>query len=127
MYIRMERSGGILEKIDDIVDYAGKHYSYLSIALYAAYIIVFLGVVNFNPTYITDLKLLMQVVICVVLIYRFNPFRKHELKKYDADIIFSSALFLLVNTGIAEVVDRYLVKLPLEEINTFIASDKKIV
>jgi len=124
MYIRMERSGGILEKIDDIVDYAGKHYSYLSIALYAAYIIVFLGVVNFNPTYITDLKLLMQVVICVVLIYRFNPFRKHELKKYDADIIFSSALFLLVNTGIAEVVDRYLVKLPLEEINTFIASDK---
>ena len=127
MYTRMERTGGILEKIDDIVDYAGKHYSYLSIALYAAYIIVFLGVVNFNPTYITDLKLLMQVVICVVLIYRFNPFRKHELKKYDADIIFSSALFLLVNTGIAEVVDRYLVKLPLEEINTFIASDKKIV
>jgi hypothetical protein len=127
MYIRMERTGGILEKIDDIVDYAGKHYSYLSIALYAAYIVVFLGVVNFNPTYITDLKLLMQVVICVVLIYRFNPFRKHELKKYDANIIFSSAIFLLVNTGIAEVFERYWLKLPLEEINSFIASDKKIV
>ena len=127
MYNRMERTGGILEKIDDIVDYAGKHYSYLSIALYAAYIIVFLGVVNFNPAYITDLKLLMQVVICVVLIYRFNPFRKHELKKYDANIIFSSAIFLLVNTGIAEVFERYWLKLPLREINSFIASDKKIV
>lgn len=127
MYIRMERTGGILEKIDDIVDYAGKHYSYLSIALYAAYIVVFLGVVNFNPTYITDLKLLMQVVICVVLIYRFNPFRKHELKKYDANIIFSSAIFLLVNTGIAEVFERYWLKLPLEEINSFIASDNKSV
>lgn len=127
MYIRMERTGGILEKIDDIVDYAGKHYSYLSIALYAAYIVVFLGVVNFNPTYITDLKLLMQVVVCVVLIYRFNPFRKHELKKYDANIIFSSAIFLLVNTGIAEVFERYWLKLPLEEINSFIATDKKIV
>lgn len=127
MYIRMELSGGIFEKIDDIVDYAGKHYSYLSIALYAAYIVVFLGVVNFNPTYITDLKLLMQVVICVVLIYRFNPFRKHELKKYDANIIFSSAIFLLVNTGIAEVFERYWLKLPLEEINAFIASDKQIV
>ena len=127
MYIRMERTGGILEKIGDIVDYAGKHYSYLSIALYAAYIVVFLGVVNFNPAYITDLKLLMQVVICVILIYRFNPFRTHELKKYDANIIFSSAIFLLVNTGIAEVFERYWLKLPLEEINSFIASDKKIV
>lgn len=127
MYNRMERTGGILEKIGDIVDYAGKHYSYLSVALYTAYIVVFLGVVNFNPAYITDLKLLMQVVICIVLIYRFNPFRTHELKKYDANIIFSSAMFLLVNTGIAEVFERYLVKLPLEEINSFIASDKKIV
>jgi hypothetical protein len=124
MYIRMERTGGILEKIDDIVDYAGKHYSYLSVALYTAYIVVFLGVVNFNPSYITELKLLMQVVICVVLIYRFNPFRKHELKKYDANIIFSSAIFLLVNTGIAEVFERYWLKFPLDEINSFIVSDK---
>ena len=127
MYNRMERTGGILEKIGDIVDYAGKHYSYLSVALYTAYIVLFLGVVNFNPAYITDLKLLMQVVICVILIYRFNPFRTHELKKYDANIIFSSAIFLLVNTGIAEVFERYWLKLPLEEINSFIASDKKLV
>ena len=111
MYKRMERTGGILEKIGDIVDYAGKHYSYLSVALYAAYIVLFMGVVNFNPAYITDLKLLMQVVICVVLIYRFNPFRTHELKKYDANIIFSSAIFLFVNTGIAEVFERYWVKI----------------
>jgi hypothetical protein len=124
MYIRMELTGGILEKIDDVVDYAGKHYSYLSLALYSAYIVLFLGVVNFNPSYITELKLLMQVVVCVVLIYRFNPFRKHELKKYDATIIFSSAMFLLVNTGIAEVFERYWLKLPLDEINSFIASDK---
>ena len=127
MYTRMEQTGGILEKIGDIVDYAGKHYSYLSIALYAAYIVLFMGVVNFNPAYITDLKLLMQVVICVILIYRFNPFRTHELKKYDANIIFSSAVFLLVNTGIAEVFERYWVKLPLDEIRTFAASEIKIV
>ena len=123
MYIRMELTGGILDKIDNIVDYAGKHYSYLSVALYSAYIVLFLGVVNFNPSYITELKLLMQVVLCAVLIYRFNPFRTHELKKYDANIIFSSAMFLLVNTGIAEVFERYWLKLPLDEIHTIIASD----
>jgi hypothetical protein len=119
----MELTGGILDKIDNIVDYAGKHYSYLSVALYSAYIVLFLGVVNFNPSYITELKLLMQVVLCAVLIYRFNPFRTHELKKYDANIIFSSAMFLLVNTGIAEVFERYWLKLPLDEIHTIIASD----
>ena len=124
MYIRMERTGGILEKIDDVVDYAGKHYSYLSLALYSAYIVLFLGVVNFNPSYITELKLLMQVVVCVVLIYRFNPFRKHELKKYDATIIFSSAIFLLVNTGIAEVFERYWLKLPLDDIKSIVTFDK---
>ena len=127
MYNRMERTNDILEKIGDIVDYAGKHYSYLSIALYAAYIVVFLGVVNFNPAYITDLKLLMQVVICVILIYRFNPLRTHELKKYDANIIFSSAIFLLVNTGIAEVFERYWLKLPLDDLKTFALSDNKSV
>ncbi len=124
MYIRMELTGGILEKIDNIVDYAGKHYSYLSLALYSAYIVLFLGVVNFNPGYITELKLLMQVVICVVLIYRFNPFRNHELKKYDANIIFSSAIFLLVNTGIAEVFERYWLKLPLDDIKSIVVFDK---
>jgi hypothetical protein len=124
MYIRMELTGGILEKIENIVDYAGKHYSYLSVALYSAYIVLFLGVVNFNPSYITELKLLMQVVICVVLIYRFNPFRTHELKKYDANIIFSSAMFLLVNTGIAEVFERYWLKLPLDDIKSIVVFDK---
>jgi hypothetical protein len=123
----MERTNDILEKIGDIVDYAGKHYSYLSIALYGAYIVLFLGVVNFNPAYITDLKLLMQVVICVILIYRFNPLRTHELKKYDANIIFSSAIFLLVNTGIAEVFERYWLKLPLDDLKTFALSDNKSV
>ena len=124
MYIRMELTGGILDKIDNIVDYAVKHYTYLSIVLYSAYIVLFLGVVNFNPSYITELKLLMQVVICVVLIYRFNPFRKHELKKYDANIIFSSAIFLLVNTGIAEVFERYWLKLPLDDIKSIVVFDK---
>ena len=124
MYNKMEQTGGILEKIDDIIDYLGKHYSYLSIALYTAYIVLFFGLASINPAYVSDLKLAMQVVICVVLIYRFNPFRKHELKKYDATIIFSSAIFLLVNTGIAEVFERYWLKLPLDDIKSIAVFDK---
>jgi len=60
----------------------------------------------------------MQVFVCTFLIYRFNPLRKqtHTLKPYDAKIIFSSALFLLLNTGLAEVFERYLKEIPVEYI-----------
>jgi hypothetical protein len=33
---------------------------------------------------------------------RFHPFRKHTLGKYDGQIIFISALFLLTNEGMTE-------------------------
>ena len=108
MYITTDKMNGILEKLDDIVDYAGKHYIYLGMALYGAYITLLLGIFTFSPEYINVLKLVMQTIVCFILILRFNPLRKHELKQYDANIIFSSAIFLLVNTGIAEIFDRYL-------------------
>lgn len=116
MYIAIEMTNSLMEKLDEIIDYAGKNYGYLSAALYGAYISLFLGIVAVNPTYINELKIFMQTVVCLILILRFNPLRKHELKQYDANIIFSSAIFLLINTGIAETFDRYWAKLPIPDI-----------
>lgn len=106
----------ILDQIDDMVDYAGKNYIYLGMALYGAYIALFMGIVTFSPEYINELKLLMQTIVCLVLILRFNPLRKHELKQYDANIIFSSAIFLLINSGLAETFDHYWMKLQMNDI-----------
>lgn len=108
----------LINIMDDIVDYAGKRYQYALFGLYVIYAILFFGIININPNYITDLRWGMQVFVCVFLLYRFNPFRKetHVLRQYDAKIIFSSALFLLLNTGLAEIVERYWKEIPTEYI-----------
>lgn len=103
----------ILDTIDKMIDYAGRHYAYLDVILYTSYIIIFIGIIKINPIYVSDLHLIMQIIVCVILIYRFNPFRTHELKKYDANIIFSSAIFLLFNAGVVNIFERYWKELPM--------------
>ena len=114
MYIAME-GYNILDTIDKMIDYAGRHYAYLDIILYTSYIILFIGIIKINPIYVSDLHFIMQIIVCVILIYRFNPFRTHELKKYDANIIFSSAIFLLFNTGIVKIFEQYWKEVPLDK------------
>ena len=38
------------------------------------------------------------------VILRFHPFRKHELGDFDATIIFGSAVLLLTNAGLTNVI-----------------------
>jgi hypothetical protein len=40
--------------------------------------------------------------VCLFLIIRFHPYRKHELRNFDAKIIFASAILLLTNTGLSK-------------------------
>ena len=48
----------------------------------------------------------MQLIVCIFLIYRFHPYRKHVLQEYDARIIFSSAMFLLVNISAVAIANK---------------------
>jgi len=106
----------VLDKINGFVDYAGKKFVALEAILYAMYFVTFFGLVSLNPTYISEFRWIMQVIICTFLIYRFNPFVTHTLKRYDANIIFSSAVFLLINTGMIEIFNRYWKELPINDI-----------
>ena len=38
-----------------------------------------------------------------------------QLKKYDANIIFSSAIFLLFNTGVVKIFEQYWKEVPLDK------------
>jgi hypothetical protein len=109
-------NNSIVEFLNNIFDYAGKNFVVLKIILYALYFVTFFGIIAVNPTYIDELRWIMQVVICVFLMYRFNPFVTHTLKRYDANIIFSSAVFLLINTGLVEIFNRYWKELPINSI-----------
>ena len=73
-------------------------------ALYFSYAIAFLGIMYINPIYVANLDLAIQIFIGVFLIYKFNPFRQHQLMPFDGNIIFASACLLLTNMGLVEYV-----------------------
>jgi len=61
---------------------------------------------NFNNT--------IQFLVCGLLIFKFHPFREHTLKQSDSTLIFSSAMFLLFNLSIIEVLNRYTSKVGID-------------
>jgi len=60
-----------------------------------------------NVEYLNDIII---IYICVFLIIKFHPFRKHEFNKYDGPVIFFCALFLLVNLAISFNIKKYIEK-----------------
>ena len=65
--------------------------------LYLLYGITFFHIINVNPMWIRLLSTTIQTLICLFLLVRFNPLRKHELREFDGQIIFASAFLLLTN------------------------------
>jgi hypothetical protein len=70
--------------------------------IHAFYILIFLGLISVNMQYVNYLNIVVQLFICVILMLRFHPLRKHKLHRYDSQLIFGSAFFLLTNLGITQ-------------------------
>jgi len=102
-----------IEKLDYIINQAGKYYRIVPIILTILYGLLFVGVIYINPEYLQNFRTIMQLFVCLFLIYRFHPYKEHVLKKYDAQIIFSSAIFLLVNITAVDIANK-LIK-PLDD------------
>jgi hypothetical protein len=84
-----------------------KYYTRAFIIIYGLYIITFLGVISINNKYITQLRNVLEVVSCILLIIRFNPYSTHEITKFDRKLIFSVSTFLLINILISELYIYY--------------------
>jgi len=68
------------------------------VIIYAFYIAVYLGVFVSVPEYIVMWYTFIQVFLCLVLMYRYNPFRdKFEYNEFDSRLIFGAASILLSN------------------------------
>jgi hypothetical protein len=89
----------LIKYIDNFLDGLVPYYIYGIIFFHVAYVLLFIGLFQFNKEYLNILDILIQTFICIFLIVRFNPFRKHVLKPSDGQIIFGSATFLLLNLG----------------------------
>ena len=87
--------------------------SYLLLVIFnVLYFGALAGVVYINTAYIDVFNVIVHTILCLFLMYRFNPMHKNiVIKDYDKVIIFSSALFLLLNLGIVEVVKNMFTKL----------------
>jgi hypothetical protein len=70
------------------------------------------GLPNLNlsdkiPEYLTVLQNSLKYYVCFFLIIRFNPFTRSkgaEFNDFDADMVFSSAIFLLLTTSFTSIV-----------------------
>jgi hypothetical protein len=98
----------MIDKIDNIFDLIKKPiYLFLIILVHLLYITTYFGLLSYNVKYIDYLNIGIQLFICLFLIIRFHPFRKHHLKEFDANIIFGSAIYLLINLGLTEYITHY--------------------
>jgi hypothetical protein len=88
---------------------------YGSYLLYGLLLLAILGgLPNLNlsdkiPEYLTVLQNGLKYYVCFFLVIRFNPFTRalssgKEFTDFDADVVFSSAIFLLLTTSFTSVV-----------------------
>ena len=73
---------------------------------YILLIISALGLSQKTPTYLQSLDYYIRVYTCLLLIWRFNPFRSYyEFTTLDRKIAFSAGLFILTTTVINQYTD----------------------
>jgi len=73
-------------------------YTYIKYTLYILFVVSFLELNKYAPTYMDELRIVIKTFICLFLLYRFNPLRKVEFTEFDRVIVFDSALYLLSTT-----------------------------
>ena len=86
-------------------DYIKPAYFWLSIALYISYFVAYIGVYYVEPSYIELLSRTIRLLVCGFLVVRFHPFRKtYAFQSDDARLIFASAVLLLTDLGITQLI-----------------------
>lgn len=77
------------------------------VIIYTIYVLTYLGLVNYNTSIVDYLNIGIQLFVAIFLIIKFHPYRKHELREFDAQIIYACAIFLLLNLGLTEYFERF--------------------
>jgi hypothetical protein len=78
--------------------------------LHLAYIAVFFGVVLFDVGYLRRLSTVVQLGVCLFLMWRFFPLRTmREITHLDRSIIFYCATFLFMNVTAVEAYKTFVI------------------
>jgi hypothetical protein len=101
----MEETFNLFYTFDKILDKIKKPIFFTTIGfIYISYFLIFFGIFYINKRYIELFSNLLVTFVCLFLIIRFHPFRKHELREFDASIIFVSAILLITNAGLSKLI-----------------------
>lgn len=73
--------------------------------------LVFLGILSTIPQYVYIWNVVIQVGLCLFLMYRYHPFRfQYKFEPIDAKLIFGSATLLFINVVSIPMLYKYMVK-----------------
>lgn len=98
----------LLTYIDNIIEKSnGNFYFYTLLFLHVSYILGFFNIIKLNETVMNYLDVFIHTYICVVLLVRFNPWRKTKMTEGDRSVIFGTAIFLLGNLAITQYFLNY--------------------
>ena len=75
-----------------------KFYTYIKYISYLFFIISFFQLSIYAPKYLDELNIILKVIICGVLLYRFHPWSEIILTEFDKKLVFDSALYLLFSS-----------------------------
>ena len=77
---------------------------------YLIYILIVISALGFSESaqkYIEQLDYYIRIYICLFLMWRFNPLRKHyEFTNLDAKIAFTSGFFILTTTALNQYITK---------------------
>lgn len=115
----MKLLGDFFRYIENLVAYGDGYYSKIikfSHIINFIYIIIFsvFGIHILKNQILHNFNSIIQFLVCGLLIFKFHPFREHTLKQSDSTLIFSSAMFLLFNLSIIELLNRYTRKVGID-------------
>ncbi len=69
-----------------------------------SYLLIFISAIGFSSFsngYLESMDYYIRIYICLFLLWRFNPLRKHyEFTELDRKIAFSAGLFILTTTAL---------------------------
>ena len=93
-----------LNNLDRVLEsHAKPTYMLLITGFYIVYILIFLGITYIAPQYIRFVSNLIHIMLAIILIIKFNPFRVNPtFAPSDNALIFGAGIFILVNIGITE-------------------------
>ena len=90
-------------------------FDYIFYLIYALMIISALGFSESAQKYIEQIDYYVRIYICLFLICRFNPLRKHyEFTNLDAKIAFTAGFFILTTTAL----NTYIINIKDKATNT---------